>query len=253
MVRCARVWGLVVAIGGVQACVPDVSGLGSEGTAMPVDPSSTGGDLMTTSAGSTGPVAGTSTGAVDPGDTTVASTSTGDTLTTGGSTTGSADTADTGTAPKMLERCAAPNATIPDADLRGASSGIDLADAGTIVELSVVLRVSHDFVGDLSVELGHGGTVLMIVDRPGAGTPKCSGDDIDMVLRDDAPVSIDAACLEDGEGPPPALAGDVQPDAPLDPAFVSESMTGSWRLVVVDHATQDQGTLTEWCLRIGYE
>lgn len=252
MVRCVRAWGLVVAIGGVQACVPDASGLGSEGTAMPVDPSSTGRDPMTTSAGSTGAVADTSTGAVEPGDTTLASTSTGDALTTG-STSGMADTADTGTAPKMLERCTAPNATIPDADLGGTSSVIDLVETGTIVDVSVVLRVSHDYVGDLSVELGHGGTVMMIVDRPGAGTPKCSGDDIDMVLRDDASVTIDVACLEDGEGSPPALAGDVQPDALLGPAFGSDSMMGSWRLVVVDHATQDQGTLTEWCLRIDYE
>lgn len=252
MMHSARAWGLVAAACGVLACNPDTSGLGSE-TAEPVEPSSsgtsTGAAATMSTAGSTSstsePVDGTSTTAA-PGDGTTTST-------TDGTTTSSESTADTSTPVIMVQRCAMPDLEIPEAPADGVESMIDVPEDGTIVELRVVVQAVHSWVGDLTFELRKDGGAVMVIDRPGDGDFGCNGDDINVVLRDDAADTIDATCTEDGAGLPPALFGDVQPDEPLGDTFNGRPTMGSWQLLVTDNATLNDGRLDTWCLQIFYE
>lgn len=253
MVRCARAWGLIAAIGGAQACVPDSSGLGSEGTAIPVDPSSTGSDVATTT-GATTTAASVGTTA---DDTTVpGSTSTGDPpATTEGSTTTAAGSGDTQSGPMDVEYCFDVNASIPDDNAAGIGSSFSVEEAGIVLDVGVTVVADHPWVGDLVFELrSPADTTLAVIDRPGVvGMDNgCSGDDIDVMLSDDAAQAIDAACLPEGGGTP-AIGGTLLPDHPFAPAFQGQPTAGTWRMRAIDQDPASTGTFVRWCLRLTYE
>ena len=241
----------MVAVCGAFACNPDTSGLGTE-TAEPAEPSSSGtstGAATTTSptgstSSTTEPVDGTETTAA-PGD--------GTTTTTDGTTASAESTSATSAPVMMVQRCTMPDLEIPEAPADGVDSMIDIPEDGTIVELRVVVQAVHTWVGDLTFELRKGGDTVVVIDRPGAGRTHCSGNDIDVVLHDDAAATLDEACTNDGDGLPPALIGEVQPEASLGATFVGQSTMGTWQLHVTDNASPDVGRLNTWCLRITYE
>jgi hypothetical protein len=227
-------------IAGAQACNPNSSGIGGEDPGTPVDPSDTG-TTAASSTGTTGMPPGSSTAVAD----TTAGTSTGEGPSTEDSTTASVDTADTETPPTVLERCNDQDLAIPDDDLTGVASSIDITEEGTIVELRVAIQATHPWVGDLAFELRKGDAALMVIDRP----MECNGDDIDVVLHDDALATIDDSCLNDGRGTP-ALGGELLPESPLAPVFGGQSLAGTWRLRAIDADSLFVGALTRWCLQI---
>jgi hypothetical protein len=252
MVRTAAALMLCATIG--VACSPDYSGAGEGSTATPQVPTGTStGQPADESIGSTG-----STAPVDPDDT--GTTAPVDPPTTGDSTTGSStstsvDTGDTESVPIEIERCDTVDLPIPDNDSNGAVSSIDIevVGGGTIVSLALVVQVTHTWVGDLRVELHKDSAEVVVIDRPEApDRTTCNGDDIDVLLYDAAADPIAGQCMDDDAGPPPALAGDLQPESPLDPMFGGLEMNGPWRLFVTDNNAMDTGTLHQWCLRITY-
>lgn len=254
MVRTAAALVLSATIG--VACSPDSSGLGDGGTATPLDPSSTStGPPAHDTTGSTGPVAPDDTGLTDTGDPPpTGDATTGDDPATGSSTS-AVDTGDTEALPTEVEYCTVAGSPIPDNSPTGVVSSIevDLLGGGTIVSLGVVLQATHTWVGDLRFVLRKDTAELIVIDRPEApdGTT-CNGDDIDVLLYDAAADPIADQCLDDGVGPPPALAGELQPEYPLDPVYAGMQMVGAWRLFVTDNNGMDTGTLDAWCLRITY-
>jgi len=254
MVYGARAWGLVAVVG-VLGCNPDSSGFGGGDTAMPVDPSSSGTSTSTGAEVTTGPVAST-TGIPEPVDSTETTVSVDDgttTTTTDGTTTSSGSTTETDE-PLMVQRCAfMRDLLIPDGVPEGVVLVIDIPEEGTIVELRVVIQTQHPFVGDLSYELSRSGDTVTVIDRPGAGVPHCNGDDIDVLLRDGAVETIDAVCTNDGEGLPPALFGEAQPDESLGDTFTGQPTMGTWELRAIDNITPDEGWFSGWCLQIDYE
>jgi subtilisin-like proprotein convertase family protein len=171
-------------------------------------------------------------------------------LTTTGSTGPTLDTADTEEPPQQIEYCAVANLPIPDEDVNGVSSSIevDLLGGGTIVSLQLVIEATHPFVGDLRFDLRKMGATIIVLDRPGGGS--CSGNDIDVVLHDGGTAPADASCIDDDVGP--ALSGELQPHTAFDPVFAGAQMLGTWRLLASDRAEDDTGTLDSWCLRITY-
>jgi subtilisin-like proprotein convertase family protein len=103
---------------------------------------------------------------------------------------------------------------IPDNNSSGITSEIFVADSGTVTDLAVEVHITHTYISDLRVVLEcPGGTAVALHDRAGG-----SADDIHQTYK----VS---AC--DGQ-----------------------SLTGSWKLRVTDHAGADIGTLDSWTLRI---
>jgi hypothetical protein len=245
-----RAWGSIVAFVGALACNLDTSGMGG-GEMAKVDPTdpSTGESSM----GTTDAPPDASSGAAD-----TALDSTGEPPGTEDSTTASVDTADmddmddTEALPMEFERCNSQAVAIPDSDAAGVFSMINIPVSGTILELRVVVRASHEYVGDLEIELTKDGPSVLLIDNAGNGGTLCSGNDIDVVLHDEAGISVDDACMYDG-GDTPALVGDVRPEAPLGSAFGGTDMLGNWRLHVIDRLSPDMGMLTEWCLQITYE
>lgn len=246
MARSAQAWGLVAVIVGAEACTLDTSGIGTSDTASPVDPSGTG-TTTEASSGTTG-TAGTAEPSTGVADATTAASG-GDAPGTETGTTASVDTADTAdTDPSnQLMRCNDEDFPIPEADLLGVASPIEIALEGTVVELRVAVQATHTWVGDLAFELRKDEAMLMVIEYPMA----CDGDDIDVLLHDEALATIDDSCHDDGRGVP-ALAGELLPESPLGPVFGGMSMAGTWRLRAIDNATQDPGTLTQWCLLITY-
>ncbi|MCC6874511.1 MAG: proprotein convertase P-domain-containing protein [Sandaracinaceae bacterium] len=98
---------------------------------------------------------------------------------------------------------------IPDNNTTGASSTITIAEAGTISSLAVSLDIEHTYVGDLRVELTHGGTTTTLIDRQGGSA-------------DNMQRTFDVA------------------------DFNGADAAGDWVLRVVDTAAQDTGTLRSW-------
>lgn len=148
-------------------------------------------------------------------------------------------------APDVL--CATVNQTIPDNSLQGISSTLSVIDAGDIAKLEVSLDIDHTWVGDLIVELEHQstGTTVRLVDRPGTegGGFGCAGDDIKVVLDDDAGPAIQDDCQPDAAYPEERY----QPANALS-AFAGLALTGDWILTVTDNADGDSGLLQQWCL-----
>jgi extracellular elastinolytic metalloproteinase len=115
---------------------------------------------------------------------------------------------------------AAPNSAIPDANPAGIQSALNIDRPGSIAELAVEIDIRHTYRGDLRVTLvAPDGRMVILHDRQGAGT-------------DDLVRTFTAADVP-GLG---QLAG-----APA---------RGTWRLIVVDLAKRDIGTLRRWALEI---
>ncbi len=105
-----------------------------------------------------------------------------------------------------------PAASIPDNSTVGASSTIDVADAGTITDVKVTTDITHTYRGDLKVTLTHGTTSKVIFNRTGG-----SADDLKQTF---------------------SVAG------------FSGNLSGEWTLKVEDAARLDVGTLNGWTLEV---
>jgi hypothetical protein len=139
--------------------------------------------------------------------------------------------------------------SIPDGDSLGVTDVLAVTQAALISDLNVSVRISHGWVGDVSVALEHGetGTVVDLVDRPGvpASSFGCSASDIDAHFDDEAGLPAEEECATPG----PALGGTLLPNAALD-AFDGENVLGTWSLTLKDSSLGVSGALEEWCLRL---
>jgi subtilisin-like proprotein convertase family protein len=138
-------------------------------------------------------------------------------------------------------------ALIPDNDPAGIDNSIVVPDNTVIADLNVKLDVNHSFVGDLTVMLRHvdTGTMVTLLDRPGvpAVMNGCGGDDISCTFDDLAGRLAQSEC----RSTPPAIDGSVKPKSPLG-AFNGQVAAGTWRLHIVDNASEDVGSLFGWCM-----
>lgn len=139
--------------------------------------------------------------------------------------------------------CSSPNAAIPDHG--EVTVTLDYPTAMTIADINVYLKIDHSDVGDLWLELEHGGGKVKLIDKP----EHCDGEDIEAVLDDEAAVPVDDICA----WPPPAIAGTYIPEQSLNGNFAGDDASGTWSLKIQDKTTGDTGTLLEWCLYFGTE
>jgi Proprotein convertase P-domain len=149
-----------------------------------------------------------------------------------------------------LVRCSSPVLTLPDGDPNGVTDTIELSADGQIVDVDVMLHVSHAWVGDIQAVLTHGATTRTLVDRPGvpATTYGCQFQDIDATLDDEGMGPIEQTCHETA----PSIAGALIPNESLS-ALDGQEMSGAWTLRVADLEAQLDGTLVEWCLVIEWQ
>ncbi|NVB83361.1 MAG: hypothetical protein HOV81_33625 [Kofleriaceae bacterium] len=107
---------------------------------------------------------------------------------------------------------ASPAAAIPDNSTTGASSTINVTDAGAITDVKVTTDITHTYRGDLKVTLTHGSTSTVIFNRTGG-----SADDLKQTFT---------------------VTG------------ISGDLAGAWTLKVEDAARLDVGTLASWTLEV---
>ncbi len=138
---------------------------------------------------------------------------------------------------------------IPDNDLFGVASFIDVPDDIAIEHIEVRVQISHSWVGDLGILLDHIDTLnsATLLDRPGvpATSSGCSKDDILCTFADAAPSPAEDQCSDS----PLALSGTLRPSSPLG-AFQGERSIGTWMLAVIDSMPGDTGSLHRWCLEL---
>jgi len=179
--------------------------------------------------------------------------------------------------------CISPNMTIPDSPGDPHSNGavpgpvvtstIIVTNAGPIADLNLYISATHTYVGDLVFTLTHkiGDTVLgstAVISRakgirPGGAfsQPACTGDNINIILDDEASLSVHDDCNEDVDNPddPTVLAYiDGESYRPYTNTlgvpgalyiFDGQDQIGSWELTMNDNFEFDgPGTLHQWCL-----
>jgi subtilisin-like proprotein convertase family protein len=127
--------------------------------------------------------------------------------TTGGGTTGGGTTGSNGT------YTASPRVAIPDNNMTGVTSAIEVTEAGNVGRVRLDLDITHTYIGDLEVVLVHGGVERPVHSRTGGAT-------------DDLRVTLDVL------------------------GFEGQAARGTWTLRVTDLASQDVGTLNSWTLRL---
>jgi len=104
-----------------------------------------------------------------------------------------------------------PNAAIPDNNPAGVSSTLDVTTTGTLKSLSVQVTIDHSYIGDVTVTLQKDGVSAKLYEGAGVGG---SGLDETFTVT----------------------------------AFQGKALEGAWKLVVVDSAQVDTGTLQNWSL-----
>jgi subtilisin-like proprotein convertase family protein len=106
---------------------------------------------------------------------------------------------------------------IPDNNATGVTSRIAISDTGTVRNLVLTVDIQHPYIGDLKVQLRHGGTSIVV-------HKKGTGGSADNIVRE-------------------YTLGD----------FNGTNVTGNWELVLSDQASRDVGYLQSWSLRATVE
>jgi subtilisin-like proprotein convertase family protein len=141
------------------------------------------------------------------------------------------------------------NAPIPDDDPIGLTRTINVPSGATVGDVNLTLDIAHTWQGDLIVTLSHGGTSVVVVDRPGepaVGSFGCSTDNYIGVVLDDEGTggAIEDLCVDNLSSPP-----NYTPNNPLS-AFDGMDPTGDWTLNITDNAAADTGSLINWTLTL---
>jgi subtilisin-like proprotein convertase family protein len=122
-------------------------------------------------------------------------------------------------------------------DLEEGEDTIVVDDTGTIADLDVSLRMSHEAIPELEITLIRDDATVVLLEP---GTVRCAAQ-LDGMFDDEAPAPEDGCGVVDELGvvrlvPSQALAG-----------FDGESIAGEWRLAIAP-ADAAVGDVTGWCL-----
>ncbi len=135
---------------------------------------------------------------------------------------------------------------IPDNNVTGVFHEFTVPDSGTIQDLNLGLNITHTWNGDLIVMLSHGGTNVVVMNRPGGTGNNDNG--YNVILDDEGTSAIQTAVLAGNAGPlvsPPNYI----PNSALS-AFDGMNKQGVWRVTISDNAGADTGSLVSWSLII---
>ncbi len=155
------------------------------------------------------------------------------------------------TVDNCVEQCSGTAIAIPDGDIIGVSQDIMVPNTGSITDINLSLDISHTYVGDLFISVSHGGTTVVLMDRPGVpnSTFGCNRNNIDCTFDDQSTNgTVEDVCNNTS----PTYTGDYKPEGSL-AVFNTMDPSGVWTLFVSDAETPDPGTLNDWCLDITYD
>ncbi len=103
-------------------------------------------------------------------------------------------------------------------------------------DVAIAVTIDHLFIGDLSLEVRHGGETVRLFDQA------CSLQNDLHVTFSDAGAPLE--CAESANGQRVAA---VEPLAPL----AAEGVEGAWEFVVEDHEFAISGSLRSVCVLVG--
>lgn len=112
-------------------------------------------------------------------------------------------------------------------------------DPGFVEDLSVIIEIKHEYVGDLKIDLMHAGRIVNIVD-----VLMCDEEDIVVIFSDHAQrsLALDDIC---SKPPFPGVNGLIMPAEPLN-KFDGMPIAGDWILFISDESQGARGSLTSW-------
>ena len=171
------------------------------------------------------------------------------------------------------------NATIPDGDLTGLQSSLNLSGLqGTILDVNVSLNIAGGFNGDYYAYLTHNSTLSILLNRPGrtsssslgypdggfgpdAATNRFLFDDQaahDVHLYRTFPFTLNAGRLTgtwqpDGRAISPLSTGatfDSAASSAMLNLFNGTDPNGTWTLFVADASSGGEGALVSWSMDI---
>jgi subtilisin-like proprotein convertase family protein len=163
-----------------------------------------------------------------------------------------------------------PDLTIPDGNTTGISNNITIPTVGLINWVEVSIAVTHTWVGDLIFTLTHGGTTVILMDRPGRissgfgdssnlsasnpitfsdndgkGTfnPTIPAENMGIDCNANGIIGLTSGCSTNNYLPQQFLnTGGT--------SFLNKPSNGLWTLNISDRAGGDNGTLANWTLRM---
>jgi subtilisin-like proprotein convertase family protein len=142
-------------------------------------------------------------------------------------------------APKQY--CVSPNLAIPDNNTTGVTSTITVPDTGTVLDVTVYVKITHPRVGDLVLTLTNpSGTKVTLLTQP-----SCTRANIDATLDDTASSAVQSQCATTT----PTISGMFTPYQPL-AAFSGQALAGIWSFNASDRRSGNTGTLVQWCLNV---
>jgi subtilisin-like proprotein convertase family protein len=139
--------------------------------------------------------------------------------------------------------------TIPDNTPQGITSTIQVVGANTILDVNVVLSVTHDRMGDIGLFLSDGKDRITLIDRPNGGN--CTGDNLDDNIADDeGALAFENSCSNSSPAYVPGQnyrAGDPASNSLL-ATYDQRTTGGDWTLNAQDRRNEREGQLRQWCL-----
>lgn len=128
--------------------------------------------------------------------------------------------------------------SIPDATTTGASSLITVTSPYDVVDVELLVNITHTYTGDLELFLiGPDGTTVLLSDQHGGSGNNYTNTHFD-----------DEATMPIASGSPP-FTGSFQPDQPL-AALDGQPAAGVWTFKVIDRLGGDLGTIDAWQLQL---
>lgn len=144
------------------------------------------------------------------------------------------DICDTPSSPEETKMYAvSPGLAIPDNNATGASSTINVPESGTVLDVNVTLEITHTWIGDLEIDITHGGVTVLLFNGCG------NNDNMNITFDDEGSALVCASPTTGTVTPTEALSG-----------FDGMNKSGDWTVRIVDTAGQDIGTLDTWTLEI---
>ncbi|MEL4454873.1 reprolysin-like metallopeptidase [Lutimonas vermicola] len=128
---------------------------------------------------------------------------------------------------------------IPDNDLQGIVSTLDIEADLNIEEISITVDIEHPFIWDLSLEIeSPQGTKILLIKEACFGY----GDNIQAVFSD---AGEGIRCSSSA----PGISGLIKASELLS-SFAGESTLGPWKLKLIDSGPADIGHLVNWGMRV---
>jgi subtilisin-like proprotein convertase family protein/nitrous oxidase accessory protein NosD len=127
---------------------------------------------------------------------------------------------------------------IPDNIVAGVTSTLNVAPSFSVGKVTVSVDIPHTWIGDLTLRLTHGATVVTLADRP------CGNFDNLTCTFDDAGITFPC------QAGPQGTVRTVGTTAGLLSAFAGADSSGDWTLFASDSANSDTGTVVAWSITL---